>query len=140
MGLCIVVMGATLLVQLTAQGPKTQNSDTVAPKKGVTASQRDLSTVQQAITEIETGKVNVPNAGVFKTEGVRFDESLHPNKPTPKIPKNWKFVGVEKGSKSNETHLWFQDPAGNIFLVRGFSDYDQFILNEVVPVISAASE
>lgn len=68
---------------------------------------------------------------------IRFDESYGKNKATPVIPKSWRFVGVSNGQKMNSNHLWFQDSAGNIYLVKGFSDDSGFILNEQIQVLRA---
>lgn len=54
----------------------------------------------------------------FKTEGVRFDESVS-RRPTPKIPKTWRLVGISTSSRMNGFHLWFQDKDGNIYVVQG---------------------
>ncbi len=74
----------------------------------------------------------------FKVREVRFDESVT-KKPSAHVPKNWKFVGVQRGPKVNESYLWFQDGNGNLFLVRGFVDEnsDRFVLrDEVQEVVS----
>lgn len=56
----------------------------------------------------------------FQIEEVRFDESVS-KRPTPKIPKTWRFVSVSNGSHVNSNHLWFQDKEGNIYVVQGFT-------------------
>lgn len=68
---------------------------------------------------------------------IRFDESLGKKKATPVLPKSWRFVGVSNGDKRNANHLWFQDPAGNIYLVKGFADDSGFTLNEQIQVLRA---
>jgi hypothetical protein len=60
----------------------------------------------------------------FKIEEVRFDESVS-KRPTPKIPKTWRFVGVSNGTAINSNHLWFQDKEGNIYVVQGFTPRDK---------------
>lgn len=50
-------------------------------------------------------------------EDIRFDESMGTKKPTPRIPKSWKFVSATKGFKENSNNLYFQDAAGNVYLV-----------------------
>ena len=60
---------------------------------------------------------------------------LGPKKPTPAVPKAWRFVGVSNGQKSNSNNLWFQDATGNIFLIQGFSTSDEFVLNEQIQVL-----
>ncbi len=61
----------------------------------------------------------LPDEG-FTIRKVRFDDSAG-SKPSPAIPKDWKFVAVEHGTKVNETHLWFQDGAGNLYMIQGFT-------------------
>ena len=68
---------------------------------------------------------------------IRFDESLGTKKTAPVIPKSWRFVGVSNGQKVNSNHLWFQDAAGNIYLVKGFADSDSFTLYEQIQVLRA---
>lgn len=64
----------------------------------------------------------------FSVNEIRFDESMGDKKPIPIIPKGWRFVGVSNGEKSNSNNLWFQDQAGNIYLVQGFTSGSEFIL------------
>ena len=45
----------------------------------------------------------------------------------PVLPKSWRFVGVSNGGHQNSNILWFQDPAGNIYLLQGFTEGDTFI-------------
>ncbi|MCE8429791.1 MAG: hypothetical protein J5U19_15570 [Candidatus Methanoperedens sp.] len=66
--------------------------------------------------------------GGFVIKEIRFDESMGDEKPTPKIPKSWRLVGVSNGENMNYNNLWFQDSDGNIYLVQGFVSYGQFIL------------
>ena len=68
---------------------------------------------------------------------IRFDESMGNKRPTPTIPKGWRFVSVSNGEKRNSNNLWFQDRAGNIYLVRGFNTDDQFILQDNVFKLAA---
>jgi len=70
-------------------------------------------------------------AGFYVTD-VRFDESMGDKMPTPIIPKEWRFVGVSNGEKMNSNNLWFQDQAGNIYLVRGFNSGSKFILQGLI--------
>ncbi len=72
---------------------------------------------------------------------IRFDESMGGTKPTPRIPKSWRFVGVSNGSNVNSNNLWFQDKAGNIYLVRGFTSTGtgQFTLQEGMQKINVGN-
>src|SRR5438128_389758 len=72
-----------------------------------------------------------PMAGAFTVNEIRFDESEGPKKPTPSFPKSWRFVGVSNGEKQNSNNLWFQEPGGNIFVLRGFTTRgSDFVINE----------
>jgi hypothetical protein len=64
----------------------------------------------------------------FAVSEVRFDESKGTQKPTPVIPKSWRFVGVSRGEGVNSNNLWFQDEDGSIYLVQGFVRYEQFTM------------
>ena len=66
---------------------------------------------------------------------IRFDESMGRKKATPLVPRSWRFVGVSNGEKMNSNHLWFQDVAGNIYLVKGFASDRGFTLNEQIQVL-----
>ena len=72
----------------------------------------------------------------FVIREIRFDESMGDKRPTPKIPKSWRLVGISNGEKGNSNNLWFQDTDGNIYLVQGFVSYGQFILKESIGKIS----
>jgi hypothetical protein len=61
-----------------------------------------------------------PKIGMFLQSEIRFDESVGPQKPTPKVPKSWRFVGVTNGAKSNVTQLWFEGTDGTIYMLKGF--------------------
>jgi len=74
--------------------------------------------------------------GGFVIREIRFDESMGGGKPTPKIPKSWRLVGVSNGENMNCNNLWFQDTDGNIYLVQGFVSNGKFILQESVGKIS----
>jgi hypothetical protein len=74
----------------------------------------------------------------FTISPVRFDESVSGTKPTPQIPKGWRFIGVSNGEKDNSNNLWFQDTEGNIYLVQGFTTYRKFILDERIQKIESA--
>jgi hypothetical protein len=74
----------------------------------------------------------------FFTREVRFDESVRGKRPTPKIAKTWRLVGVKKGQAVNSTELWFQDPDGTVYLVQGFTNSTgEFIVSNVVDVLGA---
>ena len=73
----------------------------------------------------------------FRVQEVRFDELLGGNKPIPRIPKGWRFVGVSTGEKTNSNNLWFQDGSGNIYVIQGFISSGRFILDENVQKINA---
>lgn len=64
----------------------------------------------------------------FTIKQVRFDESMGGQKPSPQIPKSWRFVGVSNGEKQNGNTLWFQDGDGNIYAIAGFTSNAQFTL------------
>lgn len=81
-------------------------------------------------SSIETAKA--AEIGAFTVLEIRFDESLGNKRPTPVIPKGWKFVGVSNGEKINSNNLWFQDQTGNIYVVRGFTSGRQFILDDYI--------
>jgi len=72
----------------------------------------------------------------FISSEIRFDESMGDKRPTPKIPRGWRFIGVSNGEKANSNNLWFQDSSGNIYLLQGFVSYSKFILEERVQKIS----
>jgi len=76
----------------------------------------------------------------FYVKEVRFDETTGGKKPTPKLPKDWRFVGVSNGGKTNCNILWFQDKEGNIFMVRGSTDIEfrlgDFVLDPYIGKIS----
>ena len=82
-----------------------------------------------------------PIAGLngFKISGARFDESEGGRKPDPVLPANWKLVCASNGGV-NLTDLWFQDPAGNLFMVSGFNPdaSPTFVLNEKIDEIPVA--
>jgi len=59
----------------------------------------------------------------FKIREVRFDESMGWERPIPKIPKTWRFVGVSNSKGMSSNNLWFQDNEGNIYVVPGFTDF-----------------
>jgi hypothetical protein len=73
--------------------------------------------------------------GFVKRE-IRFDDRPGSVKPTPKIPKSWRLVGISNGEKANCNNLWFLDTDGNIYLVQGFVTDGNFILDESIGVIS----
>ena len=60
----------------------------------------------------------------FYVKEVRFDETTGGKKPVPKLPKDWRFVGVSNGGKTNCNILWFQDKEGSIYMVRGSTDIE----------------
>jgi hypothetical protein len=68
----------------------------------------------------------------FTVVDIHFDESVDKNKPLPKIPASWHFVGVSN-YRGNGSNLWFQDKDGNIFLISGFTDdFGEFVANETI--------
>lgn len=87
---------------------------------------------------VENARAEDPEKGGFKLYEIRFDESTGDKKPTPAIPKSWRFVGVSNGRSANSNNLWFQDQAGNIYLVQGFLNYSQFILDEPIGKINVS--
>jgi hypothetical protein len=68
---------------------------------------------------------------------IRFDESLGNQMPTPRLPKDWRFVGVSNGVRTNSNNLWFQDSSGNIYLIQGSNSptKTQFIMSRVTQVL-----
>jgi len=80
-----------------------------------------------------------PKLQGFTLNEIRFDESEGGKKPTPQIPKSWRFVGVSNGEKSNSNNLWFQDSSGNIYMFQGFTDGPTFIINENVGELHATN-
>jgi hypothetical protein len=74
--------------------------------------------------------VEIPQLTGFTINEIRFDESMGGKKPLPQIPKSWHFVGVSNGEKENNNNLWFQDAAGNIYMLQGFTDGRNFIMGE----------
>ena len=74
----------------------------------------------------------------FRVQEIRFDELLGGKKPTPRIPKGWRFVGVSNGEKMNSNNLWFQDGSGNVYVLQGFITSGRFILDENVQRINVA--
>jgi hypothetical protein len=73
----------------------------------------------------------------FTISEIRFDESTGEKRATPVVPKDWKFVTVSNGEKANSNNLWFQDAAGNIYMVQGFTSYGKFIVNGIVQKLAA---
>ena len=65
----------------------------------------------------------------FTIEQIRFDESMGNSEPTPRIPKDWKLVGVSNGAKVNANNLWFQGTDGDIYMAQGFVSGGQFIIS-----------
>ena len=57
--------------------------------------------------------------------------------PEIAIPKRWKFIGVSNGEKSNSNNLWFQDTDGSIYMIDGYTKYNQFIIKKVVHKLNA---
>jgi hypothetical protein len=76
------------------------------------------------------GQVPTKELAGFTIKQVRFDESMGTKKPTPQIPKSWRFIAVSNGQGTNSNNVWFQDEDGTIYIVRGFSDGDDFILRQ----------
>jgi hypothetical protein len=72
-----------------------------------------------------------------------FDESRIKNRPLPTIPKDWRFIGVSNGSKSNTNTIWFQDKGGNIYLLESYipptspDSTPQYILEDHAHVLRA---
>jgi hypothetical protein len=88
---------------------------------------------------MSTAQVNVLDKA---TEGyaifeIRYDES-YGKRPSPVIPKGWRFVGVSNGQKMNSNNLWFQDQAGNIYVVRGFNTDSKFVLEDNAHKLSSS--
>ena len=75
----------------------------------------------------------------FKVLQIRFDESNGAKKPTPRIPVDWKFIGVANGSKMNCNNLWFQNGDGELFCVEGFWSRNEFVLNEYIGKLARTS-
>jgi hypothetical protein len=60
------------------------------------------------------------SVGSWLAYPMTFDESRIKNRPLPTIPKNWRFIGVSNGSKSNTNTIWFQDKGGNIYMLESY--------------------
>lgn len=81
------------------------------------------------------------SSGFSRPADIRFDESMGTERPTPHIPKAWRFVGVSNGAKQNSNNLWFQDPSGNIYLIQGFNTAERysatskFVISEFTQVL-----
>src|SRR5690349_1328721 len=69
-----------------------------------------------------------PTLQGFSIDEIRFDESVGGKRVAPAIPKDWKFIAVSNGEKMNCNNLWFQDGAGNIYMLQGFTSYGKFIV------------
>ena len=90
---------------------------------------------------------STPQLSNFEKRQVTFDESME-DKPSPKISKNWNFLGVGNAYNENEVSLWFKTPDGQIVTINGFfeepssditsSDFNSsnFILEETIQYIS----
>ena len=87
-----------------------------SPKSGTAAKQESRATSVQ--------RADLTANGFSGTKEIRFDESMGTKKPTPRFPKNWRFIGVSTGSAPNANNLWFQDPSGTIYVLQGFTDRD----------------
>ncbi len=85
----------------------------------------------------QTMSLDKPIEG-FSIFEIRFDESMRNKRPTPTVPKGWRFVGVSNGEKINSNNLWFQDQAGNIYVVRGFNTEYKFVLQDYVSKLNVA--
>ena len=68
----------------------------------------------------------------FRIGEVRFDESVGGRQATPQIPKAWKFMGAGPGSAINGCTLWFQGADGSMYVLKGFTDNETFILRSSV--------
>ena len=86
------------------------------------------------------GAAAVKNFGFTEIRQIRFDESEGQQKPTPQIPKNWRFVGVANGELQNNNTLWFQDSDGTIFMINGFSTGGKFILKPFMQRLETTGE
>jgi hypothetical protein len=77
-----------------------------------------------------------PSFGQTEQQGASFNpefaREIHfdgqKDRPAPTIPKSWKFIGVSSGEKPNSNNLWFQDSAGSIYMIRGFTSSGEFVL------------
>lgn len=102
---------------------------TVSPLYSQTA------TAPTAAPKVPAGSITLEGFG--SAEEIRFDESTGGTRPTPMINKSWKLIGVSNGEKQNSNNLWFQDSAGNVYLVHGFTTHGQFIADPGVQVLRA---
>jgi len=73
----------------------------------------------------------------FTIGEVRFDENLGA-KPTPQLPRAWRFIGVSNGENTNSNNLWFQDKDGSIYLVQGFTSRNKFALEENIQKLNVS--
>ena len=84
------------------------------------------------------GSVAIPEGFYPDTREVGFEDIRGAaKKPPASIPKAWRFVGVSNGEKPNSNILWFQDAGGNIYLVRGASVDQDFVLAQRIEVLRA---
>ena len=81
-----------------------------------------------------------PTMAGFEIREVRFDESTGGKKPTPEVPKGWRFVGVSNGEKRNSNNLWFQAQDGTIYVMRGFADSEDFVMQPQVAKLNVAKK
>jgi hypothetical protein len=83
-----------------------------------------------------TAKHEAPLAD-FHFQQVLFDESVQ-KKADPRIPREWRFVGISRGYRPNLSNLWFQGQDGRIYLVQGFENPNggEFTLLETVYAIA----
>ena len=82
-----------------------------------------------------------PEMAGFRVSEIRFDESMGAKKPTPEVPKGWRFVGVSNGEKRNSNNLWFQAQDGTIYMLQGFTASDgDFVMQPVIAKLSAAKK
>src|SRR5437870_3069630 len=47
------------------------------------------------------------------------------------IPKDWRFVGVSNGEKTNSNNLWFEAKDGTIYVIRGFTSGGTFSVHSL---------
>ncbi|MCP2014391.1 hypothetical protein L1280_001528 [Deinococcus sp. HSC-46F16] len=77
------------------------------------------------------------NTNTFRVTDIRYDESMGNKEPLPTFPKGWKLISVSNGEKANTNTLWFQAPDGNIYMLSGFTDRREFIIDRTAYKLNA---
>lgn len=140
----LFLLGISILTSGSPQtGPTRPTGETVIVRRPPAEVERELPRQDsRAFSGAEP-----TNYGFF-LEDVRFDESAGERKPAPRIPRDWRLLGVSNGGSVNANNLWFQDKEGTIYVVHGFTVAEgatvlhrtKFILSPVIGRIVRESE